>query len=87
MAKRHPSPDQPAYGTLRLADLGLYQCRYACTADDAPRDGHRFCGRPTNVGAGNLHGSWCEEHRLLVWGRGTEGKRSADRLPRSVMEA
>lgn len=59
------TPAEP--GALRIEELRLGQCRYACTADDAPRDAHRFCGRPTRIQRGNLDGSWCDEHLRMVW--------------------
>lgn len=62
-----PAPEpQPERGTYRIEQLRLGQCRYACTADEAPRHAHRFCGAPTEIGRGNPFGSWCPEHLAVV---------------------
>ena len=79
-AKRDTHPD----GTWPLADLRTGQCRFACTADDVPRDQHRFCGRPTRVGRSNLHGSWCDEHLPRVWGQGSVSERNAHHVTQDV---
>lgn len=71
-------------GAWPLADLRARQCRFACTADDAPRDQHRFCGRRTFVGPGNLHGSWCDEHLPRVWGTGSVSERNAHHVAKDV---
>ncbi|MGA4552358.1 hypothetical protein [Methylorubrum aminovorans] len=71
-------------GTWPIADLRAGQCRFACTADDAPRDQHRFCGRPTRVGRSNLHGSWCDEHLARVWGDGSMAERVAHQPTRRM---
>ncbi|MBY0259561.1 hypothetical protein [Methylobacterium sp.] len=60
-----PEP-QPARGAYRIEQLRLGQCRFACTADDAPRHAHRFCGAPTEIGRRNPFGSWCPEHLDVV---------------------
>lgn len=65
-----PTPAlQPAQGTYRIHELGFEQCRFACTADDVPRDQHRFCGALAPIGPGNLHGSWCAEHLAVLFDR------------------
>lgn len=51
-----------APGAWPIANLREGQCRFACTPDHVPADQHRFCGEPTRVGPGNLHGSWCPKH-------------------------
>ncbi|UYW33643.1 hypothetical protein [Methylorubrum extorquens] len=79
-AKVNTHPD----GAWPLADLRTRQCRFACTADDAPRDQHRFCGRRTHVGPGNLHGSWCDEHLPRVWGQGSVSERNAHHVAKDV---
>lgn len=55
-----PPPPEP--GTWRIEQLRSGQCRFACTPDDVPRGGHRFCGCPTSISARNINGSWCDEH-------------------------
>ena len=72
-------------GTFRIEDLGPSQCRYAC--NEAPHDGHRFCGAATEIGPGNIHGSWCAEHRAVVFGPGTASERAADEIDRRVRMA
>lgn len=75
--RQKPASDMPGImpapprepGTYRVDELRGGQCRFACTPDDAPRDAHRFCGAPTRIGPGNLHGSWCEAHRDRVFER------------------
>lgn len=79
-AKVNTHPD----GAWPLTDLRARQCRFACTADDAPRDQHRFCGRRTHVGPGNLHGSWCDEHLPRVWGQGSVSERNAHHVAKDV---
>ena len=81
-----PAP-RPAQGAYRIHELGFEQCRFACTSDDEARDVHRFCGAPAPIGPGNLHGSWCEAHRALVFGRGTESERRASEIDRRVRMA
>ncbi|WP_437870879.1 hypothetical protein ACSD7O_14160 [Methylorubrum extorquens] len=71
-------------GTWPLTDLRSGQCRFACTADDAPRDQHRFCGRPTRISRSNLHGSWCDEHLPRVWGTGSVSERNAHHVTKDV---
>ena len=71
-------------GAWPLTDLRARQCRFACTADEAPRDQHRFCGRRTFVGPGNLHGSWCDEHLPRVWGQGSVSERNAHHVAKDV---
>lgn len=62
-----PAPEpQPMPGSYRIEQLRLGQCRYACTDDFAPRDAHRFCGAPTEIGRRNPFGSWCPEHLAVV---------------------
>lgn len=61
-----PAEPQPAPGAYRIEQLRLGQCRFACTADDAPRDAHRFCGARTEIGRANPFGSWCPEHLAIV---------------------
>lgn len=73
-----------ADGAWPLTDLRARQCRFACTADNVPRDQHRFCGRRTRVGPGNLHGSWCDEHLPRVWGTGTVSERNAHHVTKDV---
>ncbi|MCP1550686.1 MULTISPECIES: hypothetical protein [Methylorubrum] len=72
------------YGEWPTLALGPRQCRFACTADDVPRDQHRFCGRRTFVGPGNLHGSWCDEHLPRVWGQGSVSERNAHHVTKDV---
>jgi len=79
-AKDNTHPD----GAWPIADLRTSQCRFACTADDAPRDQHRFCGRRTHVGPGNPHGSWCDEHLPRVWGTGAVSERNAHHVTKDV---
>ena len=69
-----------ALGLWPISALRDGQCRYACTPDDA--SSHRFCGAATQVGPGNLHGSWCETHRAVVFGPGTISERNALRFDR-----
>ncbi len=71
-------------GTWPLTDLRFGQCRFACTADDAPRDQHRFCGRPTRISRSNLHGSWCDQHLPRVWGQGSVSERFAHLVTKDV---
>ncbi|UYW34457.1 hypothetical protein [Methylorubrum extorquens] len=73
-----------ADGEWPLTDLRARQCRFACTADNVPRDQHRFCGRRTHVGPGNLHGSWCDEHLPRVWGQGSVSERNAHHVTKDV---
>ena len=54
----------PAFGAYRIDQLGSGRCRFACTGLDGP---HRFCGRPTQVGRLNRHGSWCADHLAVVF--------------------
>ena len=62
-----PAPEpQPDRGAYRIDQLRLGQCRYACTADNAPPQAHRFCGARTEIGRGNPFGSWCPEHLAVV---------------------
>ncbi|MGW9822274.1 hypothetical protein ACUXK4_004869 [Methylorubrum extorquens] len=79
-AKVNTHPD----GAWPIADLRTRQCRFACTDDRAPADQHRFCGRRTHVGPGNLHGSWCDEHLPRVWGQGSVSERNAHRVTKDV---
>lgn len=60
-------PPVPEPGTWRIAELREGQCRFACTPHNARPEAHRFCGRGTQVGPGNLHGSWCPDHLPMVW--------------------
>lgn len=62
-----PEPPAPEIGDFRIDQLGMDQCRFACTADDAPRGQHRFCGAPTEIGPGNRWGSWCSKHLPRVF--------------------
>ncbi|GEL44255.1 hypothetical protein MEX01_48460 [Methylorubrum extorquens] len=71
-------------GAWPIADLRASQCRFACTDDRAPADQHRFCGRRTFVGPGNLHGSWCDEHLPRVWGQGSVSERNAHHIGKDV---
>ncbi|MSW51386.1 MAG: hypothetical protein F2817_10935 [Actinobacteria bacterium] len=71
-------------GAWPISDLRTRQCRFACTDDRAPADQHRFCGRRTHVGPGNLHGSWCDEHLPHVWGQGTVSERNAHHVAKDV---
>lgn len=79
-----PKPVEHPDGTWPLADLRTGQCRFACTADDVPRDQHRFCGRPTRISRSNLHGSWCDEHLTRVWGQGSVSERNAHLVTKDV---
>lgn len=79
-----PKINEHPDGTWPLADLRSGQCRFACTADDAPRDQHRFCGRPTRISRSNLHGSWCDEHLPRVWGQGSVSERFAHLVTKDV---
>lgn len=79
-----PKINEHPDGTWPLADLRSGQCRFACTADDAPRDQHRFCGRPTRISRSNLHGSWCDEHLPRVWGQGSVSERNAHHVTKDV---
>lgn len=54
-------PDRGAY---RIDQLQLGQCRFPCTPHGART--HLFCGDATEIGSGNLHGSWCPEHLAVV---------------------
>ncbi|UYW25702.1 hypothetical protein OKC48_20880 [Methylorubrum extorquens] len=71
-------------GAWPISDLRTRQCRFACTDDRAPADQHRFCGRRTHVGPGNLHGSWCDEHLPRVWGQGSVSERNAHHVAKDV---
>lgn len=63
-AEPAPAPPQPAAGAYRIDQLREGQCRFACTPHDARS--HRFCGQATEIGPGNLWGSWCPEHLPVV---------------------
>lgn len=76
MPDRTPEKVAREPGTYRLEDLGFEQCRYP-TSGDRPVGGHRFCGEPAPISADNRHGSWCEHHRGIVFGKGTAGERAA----------
>lgn len=67
-------PPLPAAGTYRIDQLRLGQCRFACTPFEARS--HRFCGARTEIGPGNLHGSWCAEHLPVVLSSGGAGWKS-----------
>lgn len=74
-----PAPPPPAPGTYRIDQLRLGQCRFACTPHGARS--HRFCGAATEIGPGNIHGSWCPEHLPVVTcmpGRSPGGASKAD---------
>lgn len=79
-----PKIDTHPYGAWPLTELRARQCRFACTADDVPRDQHRFCGRRTFVGPRNLDASWCDEHLVRVWGTGTVSERNAHHVTKDV---
>lgn len=79
-----PEINEHPDGAWPISDLRTRQCRFSCTADDAPRDQHRFCGRRTFVGPGNLHGSWCDEHLPRVWGTGSVSERNAHHVAKDV---
>lgn len=83
-SKEVPKTDTHPDGTWPLADLRSGQCRFACTADDTPRDQHRFCGRATRISRSNLHGSWCDEHLPRVWGQGSVSERFAHLVTKDV---
>lgn len=58
------TPPKPKVGSFTIHDLSLFRCRFICSADGAPV---RYCGHPTVPGPGNKHGSWCDEHRAVVF--------------------
>ena len=64
-----PEINTPAPGAWPIATLREGQCRFACTGHNVPPADHRFCGQPTQVGPGNLHGSWCPEHLERMYDR------------------
>lgn len=55
---------QPEFDAYRLDDLGFCRCKFPTAL---VRGQHRFCGRPTTIDASNRHGSWCDEHRTIVF--------------------
>lgn len=59
---------------LTCLQIGRRQCRWA-TNDAAIGEDHLFCGHDTSEGS-----SWCDHHRLIAYGRGTESERSATRM-------
>lgn len=61
-------------GTYPIAELRMGQCRFACTPH-GDRE-HRFCGAATEIGPGNLHGSWCAAHLPHVLSSGGAGWKS-----------
>lgn len=73
-AEPAPAPPAPAPGTYRIDQLRLGQCRFACTPHGARS--HRFCGAATEIGPGNIHGSWCPEHLPHVLSSGGAGWKS-----------
>lgn len=77
-----PPPPDPEPGTWRIAELREGQCRFACTPHNARPEAHRFCGRRTQVGPGNLHGSWCPDHLPMVW----SGAKTAGGMSRADAE-
>lgn len=70
-ARRKPAPDPapiaadvPEFGTYRLEQLAFCRCKFPTAT---VRGEHRFCGKPTTIDASNRHGSWCDEHRAVVF--------------------
>ena len=71
-ARRQPAPEPapvlapalPEFGAYRLDDLRFCRCKFPTAL---VRGEHRFCGRPTTIDASNRHGSWCDEHRAVVF--------------------
>lgn len=86
LAEPAPAPPPPAPGTYRTDQLGLCRCRFATTPHGAAS--HRFCGARTEIGPGNIHGSWCAEHLPLVScmpGRTPGGASKADLIVKEVV--
>lgn len=63
-----------APGAYEIHELGPGRCRFATTPHDARS--HRFCGAATEIGPGNIHGSWCPEHLPHVLSSGGAGWKS-----------
>ena len=63
-----------------LADLASHECRLPLRGEGAAM---RFCAveiAPADWLPGTSGGSYCQFHRMLVRGRGTEGERTAHRV-------
>lgn len=83
-AEPAPAALPPAVGTYRIDQLGLGQCRFACTPHGARQ--HRFCGAATEIGPGNIHGSWCPEHLQHVLSSGGAGWKSRAEVAAKTQE-
>lgn len=65
---------------LVLVDLDSRQCRFPLHGEGAAM---RFCAVEIGPGEwlpGAVGGSYCQHHRLVTRGRGTEGERTAHRV-------